>query len=156
MTNDMYKLFLSLLALCLCVGCDSRPQRVPVAGKVTIDGQPLTSGFVRFVPAHGRTASGELNANGEFKLSTFDDNDGALVGQHQVEIIAVANPTATKVRYLTPTKYQDANTSGVQFNITKPEPNLVIELSWNGETPLEETRINEGDVPVIAPSTSAE
>jgi hypothetical protein len=142
---------LLILAVLLGAGCDSRPARVPVSGTVTIDGQPLTSGYVRFVPQHGRPASGPIDSNGNFKLTTFDDNDGVILGQHQVEVIAVANPSGSVVRYLTPVKYQDASTSGLQFTITQPELALKLELTWDGEKTVEETRINEGDVPLLSP-----
>jgi hypothetical protein len=125
-------------------GCDQRPLRVPVAGTVLIDGQPLTKGFVRFIPDAGRAASGELNAQGHFELGTFEDRDGALIGRHRVEVIAVENPTAQKVRYLTPVKYRSSDTSGIEFDISKPETALEIKLSWSGEQPQEETMEFEG------------
>ncbi len=92
-----------------------------MAGTVLIDGQPLTKGFVRFIPDTGRAASGELDAQGRFELSTFEDRDGALIGRHRVEVIAVENPTAQKVRYLTPIKYRSSDTSGIEFEFPKPE-----------------------------------
>jgi hypothetical protein len=137
-------LFCALCFGLICSGCDSRPTRVPVTGTVLIDGQPLKKGFVRFIPESGRASSGELNAEGRFQLSTFEDHDGALLGKHQVEIIAVENPTAQSVRYLTPVKYRNAETSGIAIEITKPEPALEIKLAWDGEQPMEETLPFEG------------
>lgn len=128
----------------LCTGCDNHPRLVPVGGNVTIDGQPLTKGFVRFIPETGRAASGELDSQGRFQLSTFEDFDGALLGRHRVEIIAVENPTAQKVRYLTPIQYRSSDTSGIEFELTKAEPALEINLTWSGEQPTEESMEFEG------------
>ena len=43
------------------IGCDARPRRVPVAGKVLIDGKPLTTGFIMVVPHEGRAATGAVS-----------------------------------------------------------------------------------------------
>jgi hypothetical protein len=42
-------IILSILTLLVLSGCDSRPKRVAVSGKVLIDGEPLTYGTVIFL-----------------------------------------------------------------------------------------------------------
>src|SRR5436190_24082704 len=75
------------LVLVIVAGCgDGRPKRVPVAGKVLIDGEPLKFGGVMFVPENGRASSGTLDANGNFALTCYSDNDGALIGKHKVQV----------------------------------------------------------------------
>ena len=50
-------------------GCgDGRPERVPVAGVVLIDGEPLTSGNIKFVPKDGRPSAGKIGPDGRFNL----------------------------------------------------------------------------------------
>lgn len=82
---------LCYLAICLASvtlgGCGARgPQRVSVAGTVTVDGQPLKSGTVQFIPTSqtkGPSASAMVT-NGQFKLNS---SDGPLAGVLRVEII---------------------------------------------------------------------
>jgi hypothetical protein len=61
---------------------------------VTIDGQPFAAGKVMFAPVAkgesrnaGRAAFGRLQPDGTFTLTSYDDNDGAIVGEHWATLI---------------------------------------------------------------------
>lgn len=73
---------LSALLLIGCCGGENVPLG-EVSGTVTLDGQPLPSGIVHFVPASGPAASGVIE-NGAYRLSTFASGDGAVLGSHTV------------------------------------------------------------------------
>jgi hypothetical protein len=67
-----------------------------VSGKVTIDGRPFAEGKVMFAPLakgedrkSGRAAFGRLSADGSFTLSTYEQDDGAVVGEHWVTLIHI-------------------------------------------------------------------
>lgn len=75
------------------LGCGSGADEKPTAqvqGKVTHDGQPVSGGSVTFVPAGGedgkpgKPASGTVQSDGTYKLSTYGTDDGAVVGKHRV------------------------------------------------------------------------
>ena len=72
-----------LLALAGC-GALSAPQgatTVPVKGKVTHNGKPLTKGVINFQPeGAGKDATGEIQPDGTFVLTTYKKDDGAVVG----------------------------------------------------------------------------
>jgi hypothetical protein len=61
-----------------------------VTGRVTCNGQPVKGGSITFSPIAqgkedpGKAASGTITENGEFRLSTYADNDGAVIGKHRV------------------------------------------------------------------------
>ena len=66
----------------------------PVRGTVTIAGQPLAIGRVLFAPASkgdglnaGKPALGVIQPDGSYVLSTYGDEDGAVVGDHTVTIL---------------------------------------------------------------------
>src|SRR3954471_8972112 len=101
----------SLIVLFIAGGCGSRPTRVPVSGKVLIDGEPLTYGAVVFSPTGGRQSSGVIDKAGHFTLTCFEPNDGALIGTHHVQVLACdsVNPTTTK--WYAPKKYSNRQTS---------------------------------------------
>lgn len=67
------------LPVLLC-GCGpSRPTTVPVSGTVLLDGEPVESAAVIFSSVEGgRPATGITDAQGRFRLRTFDGNDGVL------------------------------------------------------------------------------
>jgi len=86
----------AILFCCLVfAGCGERlPETVPVSGRVTWQGKPLTSGRVVFHPqaiAEGlprRPATGDLDAAGRFELTTFRNGDGAVPGSYRVCIFS--------------------------------------------------------------------
>jgi hypothetical protein len=70
----------------------------PVRGVVYLDGQPATElagGTVSFDSAElHRSASGEIQADGTYRLSSIKKNDGALPGTYQVTVSPPERPPA--------------------------------------------------------------
>jgi hypothetical protein len=94
--------FASLLAILICVGCNSgskRPPTYPVSGTVTYQGKPLEGAMVTFVPAEGSTheaATGLTDAEGKFKLTTYSADDGANLGDYLVKVAKYDGKKPTK------------------------------------------------------------
>lgn len=87
--SDPRSLFAILLSL-LAAGCGGDvegPLRVPVSGTVNVDGQPLESGVIRFIPdgAAGGPAASAVITGGKYELT---GTDGPVFGHHRVEIEA--------------------------------------------------------------------
>jgi hypothetical protein len=112
------------------IGCDTHPARVPVSGTVTIDGTPLKRGNIKFVPEVGRPSVGKIGEDGRFTLTCYDGNDGALLGKHRVQIASNRIISDSKIEWFAPPSYADFRSSGLEVNITKPENDLKLELSW--------------------------
>jgi hypothetical protein len=75
----------------LFVGCSAAPEKTyPVQGRVTYtDGQPVTAGSVELQgTAKGKSvnATGEIQADGSFQLTTFQPRDGAIAGDHAITL----------------------------------------------------------------------
>jgi hypothetical protein len=125
------------IVLCLFVviaGCsDGRPTRVPVSGRVLIDGKPLTHGYVRFAPADSRASTGSLDSEGRFVLSCFEPGDGCVIGAHKVTVMAQEPIGQEIIKWHAPKKYADPATSGLTQEITGPKDSIIIELSWGGQ-----------------------
>jgi hypothetical protein len=129
-----------LLTTVAVIGCgDGRPDRLAVSGQVLIDGNPLTYGFIRFVPQGGRPSGGRLDAEGRFTLSCYGENDGIIPGTHRVEVDASEWLSATQRKWHAPKKYFRYRTSGLTQQITGPTDSLLINLSWDGGKPFVET-----------------
>jgi hypothetical protein len=74
----------AILAGC---GGNDHPETVPVAGTVTYKGAPVEGAQVSFMaPGAPRAAIGTTNSQGKFQLTTFEENDGAVIGKHAVTI----------------------------------------------------------------------
>ncbi|MCC6127240.1 MAG: hypothetical protein IT426_19945 [Pirellulales bacterium] len=144
------------IALCagllLAAGCgDGRPKRVPVSGRVTIDGKPLEYGFVQVMPKGNRPASGQLDSQGRFSLTTFDDRDGCVLGKHPVVVIPNKSLNATTMKWFAPKKYGDQSTSGLQLEVTGSRDDVEFKLTWEGSGHakpfIEKSAAGEGDEP---------
>jgi len=137
---------LSLLAfLALLAGCgQDRPECVPAAGQVFIDGQPLTAGQIRVIPSGARAASAKIDQEGRFTLTTFESGDGCVPGTHAVEITAL-DTTGDRMVQLVPEKYGRADTSGLTVTVDGSTDSLRIDLTWEGQQPASAQTEGGGD-----------
>lgn len=126
------------LVLFLMAGCSSsnNPKTYPVTGKVTYRGQPVTSGMIMLTPVDGgHAATGSLERDGSFRLTTFEKDDGAVPGSYQVAIQAFpaegaglpGAEFAGKPPPIPP-KYASAMSSGLTAEITAGENTLDFPL----------------------------
>lgn len=82
------------------------------SGVVTLDTQPLEGVVVTLYPnAGGVPASGRTDAQGKFRLTTKEPNDGAVVGHHTVAITDPAEPTVEST---------GENTSAEAYDVPDP------------------------------------
>ncbi len=115
------------------VGCGSGNKlgTIPIEGTVTYQGKPLTKGIVSYLPAQsgvGRTASGPLDAEGKFILTTQVKHDGVVKGEYKIVVHSYdENPDEPQTREereargnqpvkpksLIPEKYTNPATSGL-------------------------------------------
>ena len=130
--------WLAAATLALCGCSDGRPDRVPVAGTLTIDGKPLAKAFVNFYPASGRPSNGRTDESGRFVRGCFEDNDGAQLGTHEVSVIAVEEIGPNTMKWYAPKKYSRVDTAGLNLTINEPVDDLKIELTWDGGKPFVE------------------
>lgn len=110
-------------------------------GKVLVGGEPMANLNVVFQPTEGRPATGKTDAQGVFTLTTFNLNDGALVGKHKVGVTmdtSASGPPpmpgtkeydASKVAAEPfDSKYKTPQTSGIEKEVVKGENDITIEI----------------------------
>lgn len=122
------RLFVVILAFC-ALGCGGETvKRDPVykvRGVVTYKGKPVSGADVTFnCEEKGRSAFGRTNENGEYQLTTFGSNDGAVAGKHTVAITKIPIPASTPA--LAPTESDDYAPPGVgqSTDPVKPKSDL--------------------------------
>ena len=83
-----WNLFLLLAGVSL-FGCSSGgPDMAPVSGVVTYKGAPVEGAIVSFNSASApRSPSGTTDAQGVYRLSTFGESDGAVLGDYRVSVV---------------------------------------------------------------------
>ena len=126
-----------------------------VKGVVSYKGQPVSGAVVNLtMEGASRGATGMTDENGNYKLTTFDTNDGAFVGTHKVTVVKSPAAATTfgkdpkevtgedllkitnegKLQELTkpsgqiPAKYADVKTSKLQLTIEAGNNEKNIEL----------------------------
>jgi len=99
---------------------------IPVKGKVTYKGQPVTKGVIQFEPdGYGRPATGQLQSDGTFELSTLKPGDGVVAGEHRISIIELDKSLA-KDRALK--KYGSPNTSRLTAEVSSEKTEFAFDL----------------------------
>jgi hypothetical protein len=135
------------VACCWLVGCGGSKQgQLPtaqVAGQVTYRGAPLARGEIKFIPVQtgggARVAYGTLDGQGRYRLGTYGQADGAILGDYQVtvesrdEISADAAQHATKydlvrAKLLIPQRYADPGRSGLTAHVTAESNTVDFDL----------------------------
>ncbi len=82
------------LSLICVLGCNKGDfPTAETRGTVTCEGEPVGNVFVFFEPLKqgetalvGKQGIGRADENGEFEVSTYGKNDGAVVGKHRVRV----------------------------------------------------------------------
>jgi hypothetical protein len=105
------------------LGCRPGYQRdtAPVRGRVTVDGRPVTSGFVVVIPSSGRMAKGIIQSDGTFTMGTYNANDGVQLGKHPVVVHPVPADEEGDSKQRSgpsiPAQYSIASKSGLQIEV---------------------------------------
>jgi hypothetical protein len=115
------------------VGCGGRsgdlPATAEVTGKITYKGKSLIGGTVAFQPQGqpGNPALGEIQSDGTYSLTTYEKDDGAVLGKHSVTV--TVNPgqpggaepglpgTEASLKSPIPMKYSEPSISGLSFEV---------------------------------------
>lgn len=128
-----------LLLLAASTGCGEKTDAVPVAGKVSYKGEPLKNGTVMFIPDGGGTAAtGEIQPDGTFKLTTFRKDDGAVPGDYTVVVQVFPDPESGgglpgmefgSEKPPIPERYMDATQTDLKATIGSSDNNLDLQLS---------------------------
>jgi hypothetical protein len=137
--RSFYKYFV-IAAICLVVleatGCGSHgPKMIPIHGDVSYNGAPLvnvTQGIVRYSPKQidplTREATGRIQPDGSFVLTTFQKGDGVVEGEYDITVSAYSSPGLTREqtesgerrgapKLMIPEKYLKSNTSGLSDSV---------------------------------------
>jgi hypothetical protein len=126
-------------------GCESKSglETAKVRGSVTLDGQPLSGSVsVLFEPeTAGKMATGLVQHDGSFELTTYVAGDGAVVGKHRVAISPLVPFVADRGREADsssgpilriPNQYQSPSTSNLRCEVKAGQTNECrLELKSN-------------------------
>jgi hypothetical protein len=119
---------LMLAAFPLVAGCGSdNGGMVPVTGHVTWEGQPVTTGNITFTPAEvtksARLATGQIQSDGSFAMTTLKQGDGVLPGTYRVAISSAPPPPMEIIEGQViptgpvPVSYNDPSSSGLEVTV---------------------------------------
>jgi hypothetical protein len=131
---------LALLFVLTAAGCgDSGLNLAPVAGIVTLDGQPVAEAGIMFQPVDstmGPPAYGATDADGRFELITANQ-PGAAIGEHRIAISkteSIAIPQRRglplyKTKEHIPSKYGNHESSGLTVTVEDDDNAFKFDLT---------------------------
>ena len=149
-TRWVYPACAGVVITVLLAGCaPTGPTVIPIRGEVIYKGAPLKDvpqGLVHYLPSSrdGRQASGRIQPDGTFVLTTFKKADGVVPGDYSITVSAYtrqpeltreqvearAGAGITPPRLLIPEKYTDPTTSGLSDTVDDDHPGFKrIELT---------------------------
>lgn len=119
------------------VGCSEQSQRYPIAGKILIDGEPVTKGSIQFVPDTGRPFASKIASDGSFRLveaslSSNNLREGITPGKYRIGISSQDMIDEDKVHNHIPLHYADYRKSELEVEVNAPNEDMVIKLTWEG------------------------
>lgn len=113
-------------------GCSDNLPTYPVAGKVVFkDGSPVHVGTVEFKSLEKKIqARGTIEVDGSFKLTTYEPDDGAVLGKHQcvvTQFIMLEELPAIKTskKGVVHPRFGSYATSGLEFEVTADKENVL-------------------------------
>ncbi|RIK75970.1 MAG: hypothetical protein DCC67_14525 [Planctomycetota bacterium] len=118
--------------LVVAAGCSGSSFESQVEGTVTLDGERVGPGTVVFAPADGKSnpADGAIQLDGSYFLKTSREL-GLKPGVYKASVTVFDQPeikpgerSMTPAKMVTPPKYADPATSGLEFTV-KPGQNTI-------------------------------
>jgi hypothetical protein len=128
-------LLIAWFAAAMIVGCSHGDLGAEVSGNVTMDGKSIGPGIVNFSPAVGDSnpGIGNIQQNGSYSVKT-SRTEGLVPGKYRVAVTVYANQGDTREqlpgppKLLTPAKYNDVATSGLEYDVAPGRNTIDIEL----------------------------
>jgi len=135
-----------------CGSSDGHPDRVDAGGTVTYNDEPVAGAQVVFRVKGGHAATAVTDEDGQFILSTFGQQDGAIPGEHTATVVkttkvelddpssdpgnsntmeeamtasakAAAQGDAPTTKSLIPARYGNPETSELKFTVSATDTN---------------------------------
>ncbi|HWL07041.1 MAG TPA: hypothetical protein VNQ76_01375 [Planctomicrobium sp.] len=116
----------------LLLGCsgkaEKKPKTIPVSGTVYYQGKPLPKGDVSFEPEQSadaidvRPATGRIDSNGRYQMSTYVNGDGVVPGNYRVRVVSYkdggdSEDIASRRIMAIPLRYGNSKNSGLTISI---------------------------------------
>jgi hypothetical protein len=128
----------TLLAVCVTGLCKvvlygsvpDAASTVPVSGTVLLAGHLLEGGEVEFHSPSAR-ATGRIEPDGSYRLTTFQPGDGAVPGVYRVAVRPLHSQSGTPLVSI-PARYADPETSGLSYEIV--QSTNVIDIALEADT----------------------
>jgi hypothetical protein len=125
------RILLAALFCGACWGCGvagggASTTLIPVKGKVTYKGNPVTKGRIKFEPdGYGKSAYAPLQPDGTYVLTTEKQGDGVIAGHHRVTLTGTGIKSAKDALA---TKWGNAVASGLTADVDAEHTTFDLEL----------------------------
>jgi hypothetical protein len=125
------------VVLAALVGCGG-PYDATVSGEVTLDGNPVPTGAIAFIPSSGGPpAYAQIDQSGKYEVFTGKEQ-GLPSGAYSATVVSREPPASERSKLggppppgkpITPVWYQNPSTSGLSYTVEPGNNEINIELS---------------------------
>ncbi len=130
------------LCLVFLFGCGAKYYATaPTSGKVAYDIKPITQGTITFIPVkddgsprEGKAAIGTIQSDGTFVLTTYEKDDGAILGKHRVVYSPPEEESDEEAEVVVKDGEEEAATpakkqpQGIEFELEVAESNSLVDV----------------------------
>ncbi|HLW64812.1 MAG TPA: hypothetical protein VKS79_05785 [Gemmataceae bacterium] len=128
----MKRVPICMIAIILCAGCNSGSPKAKIHGKVTLDGQPVPTGSIAFIPNDGQgQTAGAIIKDGTYEAEVpvgsmrVEIRYGKVVGKRKLYDTA-DSPTVDTTEEQIPPRYNTQ--SEITETISKDKPEINFDL----------------------------
>jgi len=110
-----------------------------VSGKVTYEGKPVTGGSIGFSPIGtgsgnpGKAGGSTVQSDGTYTVSTYGEDDGAVIGKHKVSYTAPQGESPGPSKPPAPSPWDGLVPKTVEVEVVKGGSTIDIELVKKGK-----------------------
>jgi len=136
-------LLAAVVALCSVAGCGGGPKApecAPVKGSAKYKNKPLAEAMIVFHRVGGDVEGNQkpmatTDANGNFSLTTFHQNDGAPPGEYAITVelrapVVVGEEVIRNGPNLLPKRYSQPDSSGLKYTVVEGDNEVpLIEIA---------------------------
>jgi hypothetical protein len=128
---------MAVACLLSLIGCSGSDLGAEVSGVASLDGKPLESGSVVFAPVDGvsNNATSAVNSDGTYQLVS-SRTIGLTPGKYRVAVtmhehvdVKPGERSMVMPKLLTPQKYADPSTSGLEFDVVPGSQTIDLALT---------------------------
>lgn len=118
----MHRRFALLSLLTLVVGCGASESTTTVAGKISYNGKPVTTGLINFMVVGGKPFGGGIEPDGSYEFDLPPGDYQVRIDSPPPGLVEGAPPPPPSAKGQVPPQFANYDTSGLTLTVGTTSP----------------------------------